>query len=222
MWTVVVAILAGVPAVYALYVTVIMLRAMVALKRLSRECPPRRFEVAWEPFVMFPDDMEDPLVLHVTLRRGARGFSFTIFPSMASSFRFTRVKVEPLTICKHLSGRVAVEPKDDPVGLEAVYMPKETVVVHSFGREEVDARYRLREDTSRPRAPDELTRISDAIARPEVWAEVAAFGGSLAFEYGYMSVSPARGGVTFLDGLEKVARIADALDDAAKGAGPYR
>lgn len=222
MGTTILVIVLGVPVVYAVYTLVIMLRAMLELRRLRRECAPRRLEVRWDPFVMFPDDMEDPIVLHVTLRRGEREFSFTIFPSMASERQFTRVKVEPLTLCKRIGGRVAVEPKDDPSGFEAVYMPKENVLEHTFGREEVDARFRLREDTSRPGAPEDLMLVCQVITRPEVWAELSAYGSSLAFEFGYMSVSPGRRAPSFLDGIEQVARLSDALDDAVKGTGPYR
>jgi hypothetical protein len=222
MWKVAVAVVVGLPALYVLYTLWITLRLVIEAWRLKRRCAPRRLKVEWKLFVLFPVDLVEPIVLTVTLHRGERRFSFTLFRSLISDWRFTRVKVETLALSNHLCGRVAVEPKDDPYGIEAVYMPKDQVEVHTFGSEEMDARYRLREDTSRRNAPHNLALLCSAFTHPDVRTQMDAFGGSLAFEYGYMSVTPGSRDQPFLDGIEQVARLADALDDAVKGTGPYR
>jgi hypothetical protein len=222
MWKIAVAVVLGLLAVYALYTLFVVLRLVIEAWRLKRKCAPRRLKVVWELFVLFPHDIEDPITLAVTLHCGERRFSFTVFRSFISDFRFTRVRVEPLVLSKHLRGRVAIEPKDDPHGLEAVYMPKDQVEVHTFGIEEMDARYRLREQTSERNAPHNLSLLCSAFAHPDVRTQMAAFGGSLAFEYGYLSVTLGSRDTPFLDGVEQVARLTDALDDAVKGTGPYR
>jgi hypothetical protein len=222
MWKFLVAIVVGLPALYALYALLVTLRLVIEAWRWERMCAPRRLSVEWGLFTMFPVDIEDPVVLNVTLHRDERRFSFTVFQSLISDYRFTRVKVEPLAISSHLCGRIAVEPKDDPNGMEAVYMPEGQVEVHTFGIEEMDARYRLREETSRRNAPDKIALLCSAFGREDVRTQLAAFGGSLAFEYGHMAVTLGSRNRPFLDEVEQVARLADALDDAVKSTGPYR
>jgi hypothetical protein len=222
MWKVAVAVVVGVPAIYLLYTLFVVLRLVIEARRWKRACAPRLLTVDWRLFTLFPVDIEDPITLTITLHRGERRFSFTVFRSILSSSgsRFTRVKVEPIALSKHLGGRVSIESKHDPYG--SVYMPKDGVEVHTFGNEELDAVYSLREDTSRRRGPNNLALLCSAFTDSDVRAHMAAYGGSVAFEYGHMTVVPGAREKPFLDGVEQVARLADALDDAVKGAGPYR
>ena len=101
-------------------------------------------------------------------------------------------------------------------------MPKDQVEEHTFGIEEVDAHYRLREDTSRKSDLNDISLLCSVIAHPDVRTQLFAYGGSVAFEYGHMTVTPGWLDKPFLDGIEQTARLADALDDAIKGAGVYR
>jgi hypothetical protein len=221
MWKVLVAVVVGLPAAYVFYTLLVVLRLVIEAWRWKRMCAPRGLKVEWTLFVMFPVSIEDPVSLVVTLHRGERRFTFDVFRSLLSiGYRFTRVTVEPIALSKHLCGRVAVEPKDDPHG--AVYMRPDQVEVHTFGIEEMDAHYRLREETSRRDAPNNLALLCSVFTHPDVRSQMAAFGGGLAFERGYLSVTPSHGNKPFLDGIEHVARLADALDDAVKGTGPYR
>jgi hypothetical protein len=222
MWQALIAVVVGIPALYVLYTLQVMLRLAIEAWRLRTMCAPRGLRLEWSFFVMFPVDLEDPVTLDVTLVRGERRFSFTVFRSMISDYRFTTVRVKPLVILKHLCGRVAIEPKADPGGYEAVYMPPDKVEIHTFGIEEMDARYRLREETTKRNAPDKIALLCSAFRHPDVLTEMFAFGGSLAFQFGCMSVTPGSRDKPFLDGIEQVARLADALDDAVKVSGPYR
>jgi hypothetical protein len=220
MWIIPLAVVVGPFALYALYTLFVVLHLVIVARRLERACAPRQLRVEWELFWMIPVDYVDPVVLTITLHRGERRFSYTEFRSSLKLWRFTRVKVEPLALCNHLRGRVAIEPKDDP--LLAVYMKPGEIEVHTFGVEAMDARYRLREETTKKNGPDAIALLGSAFADPDVQTHMDAFGGSLAFEYGYLTVKPASRGAPFLDGIEQVARLADALDGAVKGRGPYR
>lgn len=222
MWKVVVAVVVGIPALYGLYTLFVVLRLLLEARRLERACSPRRLGIDWKLFVMFPVDLEDPISLTVTIRVGERRFSFNVFRSLMSDYQFTRVKAEPVALAKQLGGRAAVDPRDNENGPGAAYIPADRVAPHAFGTEEADARYILREDTGRKCSPDGLALLCSAFARSDVRAEMAAYGGSLTFEYGYLTVLPASRDKPFLDGIEQVARLVDALDDAVKGAGPYR
>lgn len=219
MWKTAVVVLVGIPAAYLLYTLLVVLRLVIEAWRLKRACAPRRLAVEWALFWMFPDDIEDPAVLTVTLRKGERRFSFTVFRSSISDYRFTRVTVEPIALCEHLRGRVSVETKDTKYG--TIYMPDDQTAVHTFGIEELDARYDLREDT-RKDAPNNIALLCSAFARPDVRAALSAFGGSVGFEYGHLAVAPGAREKPFLDAIEQVAHLADALDDVVKVTGPYR
>lgn len=220
MWIIPLAVVVGPFALYALYTLFVALHLVIVARRLERACAPRNLRVAWELFWMPPVDFVDPFVLTITLHRGERRFSYTEFRSSLSLWRFTRVKVEPLALCGHLRGCVAIERKDDP--LQAVYMKPDKIEIHTFGAEAMDARYRLREETTEKNSPDAIALLCSAFADPDVQTHLDAYGGSLAFQYGYLTVKPACRGASFLDGIEQVARLADALDGAVKGRGPYR
>lgn len=222
MTGIILAILLGPPALYLLYTLFVVLRLRAHARRLEQQCIERDYKLESSFFVMFPSDLEDPLILNVTILRGQRRFSFTLFHSLLSDARFRRVRVEPIALSKRLGGRIAVEPKNDSLKLEQVYIPEDSIALHTFGNQSLDAHYHLREDTSKPVSPEGLALLCSALADPETKARLDAYGGSLAFEYGYMSVSPGRGGKPFLDGIEDVGQLADALDEAMKTTGPYR
>ena len=116
MWKVALAVLLGLPALYGLYTLYVVLRLVLEARRWKRRCAPTGLKVGWKLFVMFPDDLEDPISLILTLHRGERRFSFNLFRSLLSSVRYTHVKVEPIALSKHLRGRVAIEPKGDKHG----------------------------------------------------------------------------------------------------------
>lgn len=222
MWIIPLAVVVGPFALYTLYTLFIALRLVSVARQLERACAPRQLRVAWELFWMLPVDYVDPIVLTIILHRGERRFSYTQFWSTLSLWRFTHVKVKPLALSSHVRGRVAIDPKDSSNGAVPVHMGPGEVEVHAFGDEAMDARYRLREEAEKKNGPDAIALLCSAFADPDVQAHMAAFGGTLSFERGHLTVLPGYRGVSFLDGIEQVARLADALDGAVKGRGPYR
>lgn len=222
MWKWIIALLLGLPALYLLYTLYIVLRLRIEVGRLIQPCAARGYGLEWQFYTMFPGDIEDPIILNVMIKRDKRCFSFTLFGTLLSNFRYTRVKIEPLVLFQYLQGRIAIEPKAGSA-IDHIYIPEGRVKIHHFGIESMDQRYQLREDTNYPVSPEGLSVLCEAFGDAELKARLDAYGDSIAFEYGpSMSLSPAREDQSFLDGIERAGQLADALDAAVKGGGPYR
>ncbi len=218
----IIALVLGLPALYLLYTLYIVLRLRIEVGRLIQPCAARGYGLEWDYYTMFPDDVEDPIILNVRITRDKRCFSFSLFGTLLSNFRYTRVNVKPLAICQYVQGRIAIEPKSDSA-IDHIYIPEERIKTHSFGIESMDQRYQLREDTDYPVSAEGLTILSEAFSDTELKSRLDGYGGSIAFESGKsMGVSPTRDDQNFLDGIERAGQLADALDAAVKGRGPYR
>jgi hypothetical protein len=224
MWTVAL-IVGGIVGAYLVYVLLVVLRLRAVARWLARELEPRGFTVESHLSTL---DLEDPYCLSVELRRNGHTFSFPVFRALTTiwpSWEFVRIEIEPLLLLREAGAALHLhfDAKDDPITtIGSIYLAAGKAETLTLDVEDLDARYLVIEEKSQRNSPEALSLVRATFAHPDVRALLLEFGGHVALKYGALTLAPARGDASFIDGIERAARLADALDAAVKGGAVYR
>lgn len=204
---------------YALFVGYTLLRLGAVRTRLRTSCAQHGWEFAARFYLFFPTDVEDPITLRVTLTRNGRTIRFTVFRSFLPDWVPVRLELEPLILIARLKGRVMIERR----GARAPYLLEQgKAEAVDVGIPEADRLFHVCVDKGSAWAVD-VDALRVVLAYPNVIAALDACGGKITFGRASAGVgqAPVRGDV--FDWLERVAALADLLDEAAaSGQSPYR
>jgi len=213
--TSVIACLLGIPGLYLLLVAWTAVRLTQFAKRLRREAAPHGWELEARLFVLFPADLWDPITLEVGLRRNGRRCTFSVFRSLIEHWQPVHVRVSSSSLSEHLEGRFYVDRKERGRVVDRLLADRR---VHEVATEEgeLPPGWRLCASDA------DATRVRRALRRREVHARLGAYDGDLlAIDTAGFTVNRRRDAELYTF-LAQVARLADALDDAAENTAPYR
>jgi hypothetical protein len=222
LFTVASVIVAAVAVGYPLYALWVVARLVRFARSFARECAARGLGLRWSLTRL---GLVTPFLLELVIEREQRRFRLST--SRRSHLPFTDVHVEPLRLCEELASRISINPNDDlDRGMGSYYLERGEAELLPLGLESLDATYRICQEIRWPKknTPAAIALVRATFASPAVQDRMRAYGGWFAIDHQELTARPGTRSAAFLDGLEQVALLADALDAATLDtrAGVYR